>query len=177
MILDGLETTRLRFRKLTLGEVTSWVEFCSDEVAIKYLWFTVDEAKTASEAWIKKQLLRYEEVDCGLCAVELKETGEFIGQCGILLQDVDGNKEWEVGYHFKPAFWNKGFATEAARASRDAAFSHGLSDHIISIVHVDNERSAQVALRNGMDLWKTTTFSTFPVNIFRITRKAWLATN
>jgi hypothetical protein len=39
---------------------------------------------------------------------------------------------------------------------------------LISIVHVENQQSAKVALRNGMKPEKTTIYKEIPVNIFRI---------
>ena len=52
-------------------------------------------------------------------AVVLKETGEFIGDCGITIQDIDGEMLPEIGYHIHKKYWRKGFAKEAARAVRD----------------------------------------------------------
>jgi RimJ/RimL family protein N-acetyltransferase len=88
--------------------------------------------------------------------------------CGLLVQEVDGIKELEIGYSLHPAFLGKGYATEAAMKMRDFAFENNFADSLISIVHVDNLKSANVALRNGMTLEKTTNFKEIPVNIFRI---------
>jgi len=35
----------------------------------------------------------------------LKSTGELIGDCGLTVQDVDGAKEVEIGYHVRRDHW------------------------------------------------------------------------
>mgnify|MGYP003254218861 FL=1 len=59
------------------------------------------------------QLNRYENDGFGLWAVVLEETGEVIGQCGLTMQDLNGEQVLEVGYLLAKDFWHKGYATEA----------------------------------------------------------------
>ena len=40
-----------------------------------------------------------EKYGFGLWAVVLKETGAFIGDCGIFIQNIDGEMLPEIGYH------------------------------------------------------------------------------
>lgn len=68
-----------------------------------------------AEAWILKQLGRYQEQGYGHLAVELKETGEFIGMGGILPREIDSKQEYEIAYSLKPKYWGNGYATEIAR--------------------------------------------------------------
>lgn len=42
---------------------------------------------------------KYEKYGFGLWAVVLKKTGEFIGDCGITIQNIDGEMLPEIGYH------------------------------------------------------------------------------
>jgi RimJ/RimL family protein N-acetyltransferase len=46
----------------------------------------------------------------------LRNTGEFVGDCGLTPQQVDGSTEIEVGCHIRTAFQGRGLATEAASA-------------------------------------------------------------
>ena len=103
-----------------------------------------------------------------------KSTGRFVGQCGLLVQTVDGVGELEVGYSIMPAFWNQGFATEAAAACIAHAFRHNLSDSVISIIHEDNVESERVAVKNGLTLEKRTEYKDNPVKIYRIYRPSVL---
>ena len=57
----------------------------------------------------------------------MKGTGEFIGDCGISIQNIDGEMLPEIGYHIHKRYWRKGFGKEAARAARDWVFEH--TDH------------------------------------------------
>ena len=58
-----------------------------------------DEART--RRWIEWNLENYARYGFGLWAVVLKETGEFIGDCGITIQNIDGEKLPEIGYHIR----------------------------------------------------------------------------
>ena len=50
--------------------------------------YSFDEKRVRE--WIKRNMKRYEENGFGLWAVCLKETGEMIGDCGLTLQNIDG---------------------------------------------------------------------------------------
>ena len=97
-----------------------------------------------------------------------KKTGEFIGQCGLLIQTVDDLEELEVAYSIIPKHWNRGYATEAAKKCIDFAFENNLRESLISIIHVNNKESERVALKNKLSVDKRTTFDNNPVNIYRI---------
>lgn len=86
----------------------------------------------------------------GLYAVILKENGEMIGQCGLTFQDFNGNQVLEVGYLFQKAYWHRGYATEAARACKEYAFTVLDADEVYSIIRDTNIPSQKVAERNGM---------------------------
>ena len=102
-------------------------------------------------AWLDRQLRRYEETGAGLWAVVRRDTGEMIGQCGLTWQDVGGEAPvLEVGYLFLRAHWHQGFATEAARACRDWAFSVLRAPRVYSVIRDTNVASQRVAQRNGM---------------------------
>jgi RimJ/RimL family protein N-acetyltransferase len=91
-----------------------------------------------------------------------------VGQCGLLVQTIDDIEELEIGYSLMPAHRGKGYASEAARKCKEFAFENEFSDSLISVIHVDNNASARVALANGMFLDKSTISKGDPVNIYRI---------
>jgi RimJ/RimL family protein N-acetyltransferase len=84
--------------------------------------------------------------------VLLKETGELIGNCGLEQMEVNGVQAAELGYDFRSKFWNRGFATEAATAVRDYAFSVLRLPILISLIRVGNPASKRVAEKVGMTL-------------------------
>ena len=112
-----LETDRLTLREYVTEDFDALFEIVSDIETMQHYPAHFDEDKTRS--WIQWNLDNYKKCGFGLWAVVLKETGEFIGDCGITIQDIDGEMLPEIGYHIHKKYWRKGFAKEAARAVRD----------------------------------------------------------
>ena len=167
-----LETPRLLLREMTTSDLPAICRVLQDEKTM-YAYehaFSDEEA----QAWLNNQLRRYREDGFGLWAVVLKESGEIIGQCGITLQDVNGEWVPEVGYLFERAYWHQGFATEAAIARKEYAFSVLGVDTVYSIIRDNNFASQRVAQRNGMNVCgKTVKFyygMEMPHLIFRAVR-------
>jgi RimJ/RimL family protein N-acetyltransferase len=99
---------------------------------------------------IHRSLESYRKHGYGLFGVELKSTGRFIGDCGLVWQDLDARQELEVGYHFHRSHWGQGYATEAAGACIQYAFCTAGVDHVISLIRPENIPSQRVAERNGL---------------------------
>ena len=87
----------------------------------------------------------------GLWAAELLETGEVIGQCGLVPQTLDELSFLEIGYLFERRRWHQGYAAEAARACRDHAFSALKFEEVFSIIRDINLASQRVARCIGME--------------------------
>lgn len=174
-LLIGEETERLYFRLVQDLDFNSWIDlFTEGGDAARFL--AMDKIETPQkqcEAWFTKLKERYTNDLGGMNALIDKASDKIVGQCGLLVQEVDNNTELEIGYSILPEYWNQGYAAEAAEKCRDFAFENNFSDYLISIVHVENIKSEKVAKKNSMKLWKTTTFKEIPVNIFRITRAEW----
>jgi [ribosomal protein S5]-alanine N-acetyltransferase len=169
-LLDGQETDRLIFRKVSWSDFDDWVKFFEDPVTSMY-W--VDEQETpqhACEKWYEKQHERYENDKGGMNALIEKSSGKLIGHCGLLVQTVDEIRELEIGYSLLPAFWNKGYAIEAATKCKTYAFENDFSDSLISIISLTNLPSQKVAVKNGMIIEKETMYHGNKVYIFRISR-------
>lgn len=109
--------------------------------------FSFEEAQN----WLNRHLKRYEQYGFGLWAVVLKETNEMIGQCGLTMQGWREKEILEIGYLFQKAFWHKGYATEAAIACKEYAFSVLHATRVYSIVRDTNIAAQKVAVRNGMN--------------------------
>jgi len=172
---DGLETERLITRFLTLADASLWVEYCSDPVATRFTSWSDSPEKMALEG-MQLAMKRYEEGRYGLQALIHKQTGGFIGMCGLMTQEVNGEMVIEIGYHLLRRFWGQGYATEAARKFRDYGFENNLADSIVSIIHPLNLQSQKVAQRNGMRLVDTAAmFRGNPCYLYRITREEWVS--
>ena len=144
-----LETELLRLRRLTEGDFGNLCMIMQDEETMRAYEGAFSDREV--NEWIGKMLGRYREYGFGLWAVELKTTGEFIGQCGITMQTLgDGRQVHEVGYLFRRDFWHNGYATEAARGCMDYAFDTLGAEEVYSIIRDSNMASQRVAERNGM---------------------------
>ena len=177
-LLEGQESERLKFRSLKQSDFDSWIEFfnttdSSGYIGMQHIYSPVDQCKE----WFKMVENRYKNDLGGMNVLIDKITNDFVGQCGLLIQEVDGLTEMEIGYSLLPRFWNKGYATEAAKKCRDYAFENNFTESLISIIHVDNYRSERVALKNGMIKTKQTEFKKMPVNVYRISKKEWKRVN
>lgn len=174
-LLNGQESERLVFRLLEQDDFTTWLPLFEEEDVVGFLGMAnIPTPKEQCERWFELTFTRYKNDLGGMNVLTDKTTNEFIGQCGLLVQEVDGIQELEIGYSILPKHWNKGYASEAAQKCRDYTFENRYADSLISIVHIDNIRSEKVAKKNGMTFTKKTIFKKMPVNIFRIKRSDWI---
>ena len=107
------------------------------------------------EHWIAKNQERYRCDGHGLWAMLLKPSHQLIGDCGCILQEVEGRNHIEVGYHVRRDLWGHGYATEAARACLEYGFDKLGAKRLISMIRPGNVRSIRVAEKNGLVLEKT----------------------
>jgi RimJ/RimL family protein N-acetyltransferase len=111
--------------------------------------------KTREEAqrWINWNKTNYREHGFGLWILETHD-GQFVGDCGLTMQQVGGHQEIEVGYHVCFECQNQGFATEAATAARRFAAEHGV-ERLVAIIDPENVPSQRVAEKIGLTYEKT----------------------
>lgn len=165
-----LETERLTFRTLTLDDVDDLLKVLSDPEAMKFYPKPFDRQMT--QAWIERNIQRYAQHGFGLWALILKESGKLIGDCGLVVQEVDGVEEVEIGYHIRRDSWGRGLATEAAQACRDYGFSQLGFGKLISLINPANIASRRVAEKNGMRLIKEMEWRNKPTCLYAIKRSS-----
>jgi len=147
-----LITERLILRKMNQEDASHLLQIFSDPEAMRYYPSTKNENETRE--WINWTLNNYAKYGVGLWIVEDKATGDFLGQCGIVPQEVDGEIKMEIGYLFVRRAWGKGYATEAATACKKFGFEQLNESEMISLVDVHNIPSVKVAERIGMSVRK-----------------------
>lgn len=109
------------------------------------------QTKAWARAWIIRQIEQYQTRGFGPYAVVEKKRNEIIGYCGLFyFPDVNGQPEIEIGYRLARSVWGKGYATEAARAVRDYAFTILGMKRLIAIIDPSNTASIRVAEKIGM---------------------------
>lgn len=166
-----IETDRLVLREFVSADLAALSRVLCESETMRFYPMTFDES--AAKEWIARNQRRYAAEGHGLWAMDLKSTGEMIGDCGITLQDVDGEPLREIGYHLRRDMWGQGFATEAARACRDYGFTNLNAEFLISLVRPENLPSCRVAERNGMKVWKETARAGLRHLVYRMLRSEW----
>ena len=143
-----LETSRLLLREFVPQDADALVAVLGDPVAMQY--YPAAFNRKGVEEWIERNRSRYQRDGHGLWAMVLKDSGDLIGDCGCALQEVEGTNHVEVGYHVRRGLWGKGYATEAAGACMQYAFTRLGVDRVISLIRPENLQSVRVAEKNGL---------------------------
>jgi len=144
-----LETHRLRLRLTKESDLDDLLKiFSAPKVMAAFNEHPFTRQQMAN--WLKRNLSHQEQHGYGLCAVELKDEGALIGNCGLEHMEMDGIEIAELGYDFRSDYWNQGYATEAAAAVRDYAFNELSLPSLISLIRVGNRASQRVSEKTGM---------------------------
>lgn len=172
--MPELETPRLHLRSFSDHDLDALAALTANDGFMRFSGSgCLNREQTA--ALLERIMVRTRAGLPSQLAAVLRQTNELTGFCGFFLQTVDAIEEIEIAYRLHPDFWNRGLATEAARAVRDHAFRDLHLERVISLIHPDNHASRRVAEKNGMQLEKETLFRTFPAQVFAMTRSQWEA--
>ena len=145
---QSLETERLLLRQVTEADFEK-VHSVLGDPEVMYAWehgFSEEETR----AWIAQTLARYEEDGFGHYAVEVRETGEFVGVIGLIREKLCGYPLLGIGWMLRKACWGNGYATEAAGAVIRDAFDHLHVKEILADIRPENTASRRLAERLGM---------------------------
>jgi [ribosomal protein S5]-alanine N-acetyltransferase len=142
-----IETQRCYLRELTVDDAQSFYDLNADPEVVKYTgdkaFENVTEAKNFLENYNQYKLYGY-----GRWAVIDKQSGDFLGWCGLKyspeLNEVD------LGFRFFRKHWNKGYATETAKACIEYGFSKLNLNKIVGRAMEANVGSVKVLEKTGM---------------------------
>jgi [ribosomal protein S5]-alanine N-acetyltransferase len=161
-----VETERLRLRELVPEDLDFVATMLADPEVSRYYERRFHRAD--AQVWLDRQLARYARDGHGLWLVEARDTGEPVGQVGIAIQDVEGERHPEIGWLLHRPFWGHGYATEAGGAARDVAFARWRYPYVISLIRPINLPSRRVAERLGMKPGREVTFHGFTHLVYSI---------
>lgn len=162
--METLETARLVLRPWTPDDVGAVYDIYSRWDVMRYIGVTprvvadLDEAAARVERWRAA-----DDGTHGVWAVVPREGADGTARDGapvgtILLKPIpasgtgdplEPSGDTEIGWHFHPHVWGRGYATEAAAAVLAHAFARGL-DRVVAVTHADNAASQAVCRRIGM---------------------------
>jgi RimJ/RimL family protein N-acetyltransferase len=170
-----LETERLVLREYVQSDFDALYAILSDPETMRHYPKPYD--KDGTQRWLNWSFDNYQKHGFGLWAIELKESGEFIGDCGITMQPIDGAWLPEIGYHISKHHWRQGYAKEAAKAVRDWCFTHTDFDAVYSYMTASNVASYSTAASVGMTRIGEYLEDGVPHLVYRITREEWEKNN
>jgi RimJ/RimL family protein N-acetyltransferase len=147
---DQVRTDRLLMRRWRGSDREPFAALNADPEVMRYFPSTQDRA--ASDGLVDRIEQRFEEQGFGLWALEVTSTGTFIGFTGLnpMPAGVPGEDGIEVGWRLARSAWHQGYATEAAHAAVDVAFTGVGLTEVWSMTAVLNTPSQAVMRRLGM---------------------------
>ncbi|XUU61370.1 GNAT family N-acetyltransferase [Erythrobacter sp. HA6-11] len=144
------ETERLILRDWREADWPPFFEGTNTPSVMEHIRPVMDEAGKAD---LKRRVLCWGE-DYGhtFWVVERKSDREILGFCGIKRCDMDGSPigEFELGWRLREDAWGKGYAREAALATRNVGFTHYDAPRLIALTVRRNEPSWRLMRRIGM---------------------------
>lgn len=150
-----LETNRLYLREMTPDDAEQAYLLNLDPEVVKYTgdvaFISIEEAKTFLENYS-----HFKKYGFGRWAVIYKINDEYLGWCGLkYTEDLD---EFDIGFRFFKKHWNKGFATEAAKACLEIGFDKFGMKTIVGRAMKANIGSVKVLEKIGLQFDKTFDF-------------------
>jgi len=144
------ETERLRLRSWKPEDLPLFAAINKDARVMKFFPATLTEDET--EAFYDRIQEEFVRKGWGLYAVELKDSGEFIGYVGLheIGFEADFTPGVEIGWRLAADVHNKGYATEAAVEVLRLAKSYGIRQ-LYSFTAVINKPSERVMQKTGME--------------------------
>lgn len=145
-----LSTSRLLLRRWRDGDLEPWAAMNADPEVMEHFPSTLTREK--ADALAELLAGRLTDNGYGLWAVEVVATGEFIGFTGLndVTFDAPFTPAIEVGWRLARSAWGHGYATEAARAALEFAFTTLGRQEVVSFTATSNLRSMAVMERLGM---------------------------
>nr|WP_241264580.1 GNAT family N-acetyltransferase [Marinobacter daepoensis] len=170
------ETERLVARTLSHQDVPVLTAMLSDPEVMRFSVRGVCD-EDATRKFIDWCLGCYASHGIGPWAFCEKESGEFIGFCGVGPELVGGVEEINLGYRLARRFWHQGFATEAAKGVLRYAFSQKRCESVIVIIEPEHAASVRVTEKIGFGACTHQEFHDRPVRVYRMTNEDWALHN
>ena len=148
MNLKTFKTERLILRPMTVNDAGFILELLNEPSFIKNIGDRKVRTLDGARAYITDgPVASYAKNGFGLYLVELKETHESMGMCGLIRRNT--LKDVDIGYAFLPRYWSRGYAFEAAMAMKRYAQDIGLK-RLVAVVDPENTPSIHLLEKLGM---------------------------
>jgi RimJ/RimL family protein N-acetyltransferase len=148
-VAPRIVTPRLVLRAWEDRDREPWRAMCADPEVMRYIADGSPLGAAESDESIERFRRCWREDGFSFWALELRDSGRFIGFCGM--QPVpDGSGRIEIGWRLERAAWGRGYATEAALPARDFAFAQCGLDRLVALFQPPNVASLRVMEKLGM---------------------------
>lgn len=143
-----VETEHLIFRPLRLSDLDDLAALYANPEAMHFLGGT--RSKSEVQYILNKYIREYEMFGHSFFATIQKSDQRFIGQCGLLKQEVEEQPEVELAYILAPEYWQRGLALEGIEALKNYGLQQLGLLRIVSLIPPKNVASIHIAEKIGM---------------------------
>ncbi|GLY00424.1 MULTISPECIES: GNAT family N-acetyltransferase [Actinoplanes] len=170
-----LTTERLILRGWRDDDLDALAAINADPEVMRYIMDGQVRDRQQTEAGLRRFQAGWAENGYGIFAIE--RDGELLGWAGLAVPTFlpEIMPAMEIGWRLGRHAWGQGYATEAAAAALRFGFEQPGLDRIVSIRHIDNDRSARVMTKLGMTHERDTVVPEVnqPVAVHAITREQY----
>lgn len=145
-----LETKRLRLRELEKSDFETIKKLLQDDQVMDSHGGRLTDRECVE--WVQRQEERWRQFGYGLWSVEIKDTHQMIGLCGLIHHLWKGRDILDLVYLFDPQYWSMGFGTEAAKRCKAFAFDMLMVSELYSMIRDINEYAQIISVRLGMEV-------------------------
>lgn len=167
----ALETPRLHLRPYERGDIDLLAALYADPEVTAFTKLG-SLSRAQAEATLEGYLADWRDRVFAMCAVYLRSTNEFTGECGFFVLERTG--ELALRYAFHKRFWGQGLASEAARGVLDHGFRELGLARIVSFVEAPNQASHRVMQKLGLAVERIEPLPKVELHVYAATADEWL---
>ena len=145
-----LRTERLLLRRWTPQDRDPFAAMCADPNVMRYFPSTL--TREESDALVDRIEATFVRQGFGLWAVEIPGVAPFAGFIGLTVPSFEAHFTpcVEIGWRLAAEFWNRGYATEGAKAALAFGWDVLQLDEIVAMAVPSNHASVRVMEKLGM---------------------------
>jgi len=166
-----LETPRLVLKQFCDDDIDHLFELNSDFDVVKYTGDAVNTSPEDVLPSLERSYHQYEHYKSGRLSVFDKQTGEYLGWCGLRYFPESGKTD--IGYRFHKRHWGKGYATESSLACLNYGFNGLNLEEIIGTAMKENKASIRVFEKLGLKYSHDDNCGCQPGVVYKIKKEEW----
>lgn len=177
IVMISLATPRTVLRPWVDADLAWFCDLSADPEVMQYIGGGLPRSTSdATESFVRLRA-DWNRNGFGLLAIECLDGGHVVGFAGLgrpsFLPEIMPSVE--IGWRLSPSAWGRGFATEAAAAVLDWAFTSLDLPQVVAVIHVENERSRRLAEKLGFTPERRTIVPEHEVwaDVYRLDQTAW----